>query len=301
MAQEQPSFFTRKATGLVRQLSLFDSFVFNASFVNIGLAVLYMVLYVPAWHPGGSMVLATLIATLIALPTAITYGMLASVFPRSGGEYVYISRNLSPSIGFAASWNFTFWAIFYIGAPCALFSQFGLTTLFRFIAITTRSEMFMNAAHWVTTPLGTFLAGTGLLVIIIGFYIRGMRVWARIQGVLFVLAVISVGLIVILLLVNDRPDFVAKFNHYVADASNQQNTYDFLISKAKEYGYGSAAFSLTMSFLAPCLALLQSVLVKCLYLFWCGSSSACTNTSSFAAFGCDIFRDWHDNPFLAIE
>ncbi|MBA7602239.1 hypothetical protein ES703_09325 [subsurface metagenome] len=191
MAQEQPSFFTRKATGLVRQLSLFDCFVFNASFVNIGLAVLYMVLYVPAWHPGGGMVLATLIATLIALPTAVTYGMLASIFPRSGGEYVYISRNLSPSVGFAASWSFTIWALFYIGVPCALFSQFGLTALFRFISLTTKSESFMNAANWVATPLGTFMAGTGLLVIIIGLYIRGMRVWAKVQNIFFVLGVIS--------------------------------------------------------------------------------------------------------------
>lgn len=261
MEPEKPVFFARKATGLVRQLSLFDSFVFNASFVNIGLAVLYMVLYVPAWHPGGNMVVATLIAMLIALPTAITYGMLAAAFPRSGGEYVYISRNLSPAVGFAASWNLSIWGLFYIGATCALFSQFGLTALFRFVSMKTGSEAFMNAANWVATPLGTFLAGAVLLVIIIGLYIRGMRVWARIQNVFFVLAVISILLIVVLLILNSRSDFIAKFNTYMSAASGKDNTYDFLLSKAKEYGYASAPFSFTMTFLVlawPCYNLFWS-------------------------------------------
>ncbi|MEJ2744939.1 MAG: APC family permease [bacterium] len=262
---KQPTFFTRKATGLVRQLSLFDAFVFNASFVNIGLAVTYMALYVPAWHPGGSMILATFIAMLIAIPTAITYGMLAAAFPRSGGEYVYISRNLSPVVGFAASWNLSIWGLFYIGAPCALFSQFGLTALFRFIAVSTGSQVFMNAANWVATPTGTFLAGTCLLIIIIAFYIRGMRVWARIQDVFFVGAVVSIVLIAILLFFNTRADFAAKFNQYLATVSKQENTYDFIISKARENGYSGAPFSLVMTLLV--------LAWPCYNMFWANAST----------------------------
>lgn len=265
MNNEKPSFFTRKATGLVRQLSLFDAFVFNASFVNIGLAVLYMALYVPAWHPGGSMILATFIAMVIAVPTAITYGMLSAAFPRSGGEYVYISRNLSPAVGFAASWNFSIWGLFYVGAPCALFSQFGLTSLFRFISLSTGSQAFMNAANWVATPMGKFLAGTCLLLIIIAFYIRGMRVWARIQDIFFVAAVVSIVLIAILLIFNSRADFIAKFNQYFASVSQQENTYGFIVSTAKEHGYASAPFSLLMTLLV--------LAWPCYNMFWANAST----------------------------
>lgn len=265
MAEQGPTFFTRKATGLVRQLSLFDSFVFNASFVNVGLAVLYMVLYVPAWHPGGSMILATLIAMLIALPTAFTYGMLAAAYPRSGGEYVYVSRILSPSLGFAASWNLTFWGLFYIGAPCALFSQFGLTSLFRFISLTIGSQGFMHAANWVATPLGTFLAGTGLLLVIILVYIRGMRVWARVQNVCFVLAVVSVVIAAVLLLSVDHADYVSRFNAYFAAASGKEDTHAFLINTAKGYGYAPAPFSIVMTLLV--------LAWPCYNLFWSNAST----------------------------
>lgn len=265
MNSDQPSYFTRKATGLVRQVSLFDAFVFNASFVNIGLAVLYIALYGPPWHPGGSMVLATLIAMLIAIPTAVTYGMLAAAFPRSGGEYVYISRNLSPAVGFAASWNLSFWGLFYVGAPCALFSQFGLTALFRYISLSTGSQMFMRAANWVATPIGIFIAGAILLLIIIAFYIRGMRVWARIQNVFFVVAVISVTLIALLLVFNSRADFTARFNQYLSPVSHQDNTYDFVIAKAKEYGYADSPFSLVMTLLL--------LAWPCYNLFWANAST----------------------------
>jgi len=265
MESEKTTFFTRKATGLVRQLSLFDSFVFNASFVNIGLAVLYMVLYVPAWHPGGSMIVATLIATLIALPTAITYGMLAAAFPRSGGEYVYISRNLSPAIGFAASWNLTIWGLFYIGSPCALFSRYGLTALFRFFGLKTGSGAFMNLANWVATPVGTFLAGLVLLAIIMALYIRGMRVWARVQDFFFLFAVLSIVLIIILLAINSRSDFVGSFNEYLSESTHKADTYGFLVSQAKENGFSPAPFSLTMTLLV--------LAWPCYNLFWANAST----------------------------
>ena len=47
-----------------------------------------------AWFIGG----------LLALCGALCYGALARLVPASGGEYLYLSRNLHPRAGFIAGW-----------------------------------------------------------------------------------------------------------------------------------------------------------------------------------------------------
>lgn len=48
--------------------------------------------------------LAWLVAGVIALCGALSYGMLAKHFRESGGEYLYLSRTIHPAAGFVAGW-----------------------------------------------------------------------------------------------------------------------------------------------------------------------------------------------------
>jgi APA family basic amino acid/polyamine antiporter len=93
-----PRVFTRAATGLVREAGWFDALVYNVNFISIGLMVALMFLYMPSYG-GVSLPLSLLFCALLALPTAATYGMLAAIMPRSGGDYVYVSRVLGPAWG----------------------------------------------------------------------------------------------------------------------------------------------------------------------------------------------------------
>lgn len=47
---------------------------------------------------------AWLIGGLLALSGALSYGALARLIPDSGGEYLYLSRVIHPSVGFVAGW-----------------------------------------------------------------------------------------------------------------------------------------------------------------------------------------------------
>jgi amino acid transporter len=194
------TYFARKATGLVRQISAFDSFVFNANFTNAGLAVTYILLTVLAFHPNADIVTATAIAMLMAIPTAVVHGMLAATFPRSGGEYVYISRILNPALGFAANWNMTLWLLFYIGIPCALFARYGFAVVLRFLGVGLGNSGLIRGADWFATPTGTFAVGTALLFVLVLLSIKGLNQYARIQNVFFVLATLSLCVVALELL-----------------------------------------------------------------------------------------------------
>src|SRR5579871_2774103 len=94
-AQVQGGFYARKASGLVRQLSLRDSVLLNICYVSFPLGLLYIT-QIGGLFPGANLALAFVFAGLIALPHLFSYGLFAGALPRSGGDYLSISRALSP-------------------------------------------------------------------------------------------------------------------------------------------------------------------------------------------------------------
>jgi len=55
------------------------------------------------YFPGANLPIAYVGGLLLMLPIAVVYAVLARAMPRSGGDYVYISRILGPGWGFIAS------------------------------------------------------------------------------------------------------------------------------------------------------------------------------------------------------
>ena len=69
--------------------------------------------FLGAWLLGGA----------VALAGALTNGELGGLFPRSGGEYVYLREAYGPALGFLSGWT-SFW-IGFPGSIAALASGFG--------------------------------------------------------------------------------------------------------------------------------------------------------------------------------
>ncbi len=236
--------FARSSTGLVRQLSPLDAFLFNQSFINAGLVLLLTLLFVPAFYPSASPLLATLVGTLIALPTALVHGSLAAAFPRSGGDYVYNSRILHPVLGFAGNWNITVWLLIYVGFGSYVLSQYGLVPALRFLGAHGVGSCF-GAARWVATPWGSFLAGTAVLALTAAAYMLQTRLVARLQRWLFLVGLASLMVMVVALLTCSAGEFASRFDAYVAQAFGVKHAGQQLLSRASELGFqASGAFSL---------------------------------------------------------
>jgi amino acid transporter len=98
--------FLRNATGLRREVSLLDAFIMNTFGMNIAIGAVFLFLQAPAYFPNGSMLVAVIIGTLLMAFTLLwVYSTFAAAMPRSGGDYVYVSRALHPFFGWLLGWS----------------------------------------------------------------------------------------------------------------------------------------------------------------------------------------------------
>jgi amino acid transporter len=106
--------FVRNATGLVREVSKWDALIMNTLGMNVALGAIFMLLQAPGNFPGGNMLLAIGIGTLVMAFTLLwVYSEFAAAMPRAGGDYVFVSRAVHPIAGWLMSWSQGLWLIFF--------------------------------------------------------------------------------------------------------------------------------------------------------------------------------------------
>src|SRR5918999_4118392 len=114
--------FERKATGLVREAGALDTLIYNLNFVSLGLMAALVFLFSTAFYPGANLYLTAVLTFLVVIPTSLVFAFFAASMPRSGADYVYVSRALHPALGMMSSWNNTVWWFIYGGGPPAFFA-----------------------------------------------------------------------------------------------------------------------------------------------------------------------------------
>jgi len=155
--------FTRQATGLTKEIGTVDTFVYNVNNQNIGIGVAFMLLFIPGFYAGADLFQSIVIAAVLALPMAFVYAFFSAAIPRSGGDYVYISRTLHPLLGFVASWNWVFWMTVYVGVPAAYFAQYGLSGLLRMLGVATSNSSLIDLGNNFVDPVWILAVGTLLI------------------------------------------------------------------------------------------------------------------------------------------
>ena len=170
---DEAGLYVRQATGLVRAAGKWSVLVYNIMFVSIGLMTLFALSLIPAFYPGANIQLTFVLALVVVLPTSMVFAMLSVAMPRSGGDYVYVSRALGPAWGMMSNWNQTVWWILYGGVPSAFFAYYGLTPLLRSLGVLTNNPGLITWGDRLSTPTGAFLCGTALIIILVVIFATG--------------------------------------------------------------------------------------------------------------------------------
>jgi APA family basic amino acid/polyamine antiporter len=137
---------------------------------------------------------------LVTLMGAITYGELAGMFPRAGGQYVYLRESISPLFGYLYGW--TLFTVIQTGTIAAVAVAFARFTAVFVPALSP--EVFLGGT--ITLPSGPIQVGLSpqrlfailSIALLTWINLRGVRTAAIIQTSLTVIKTAALAALMVL-------------------------------------------------------------------------------------------------------
>jgi len=212
-----PQNSTSSDPGFVRAIGLFDgTMIVVGSMIGSGIFIVAADISRQTGSPGG-LLLTWVLTGFLTVSAALSYGELAAMFPRAGGQYIYLREAYSPLWGFLYGW--TLFLVIQTGTIAAVAVGFAryLGVLFPAISPTT----------WVVAPiaLGSKLAislsvqqlvGVLMIVLITFLNTLGVRLGKWIQNIFTSAKTLSlVGLIILGIFLGRNAGAMAEnFSHF---------------------------------------------------------------------------------------
>lgn len=229
--------FARDATGLVREVSPFLAGIFNFSNAPVGLVIVFSAIVGFGYFSGGSILLGILIALLGSVPVLLNYAFLSSSMPRSGGDYVYVSRLVHPAVGFGANFGLTIFQIIGAGAVSVFFTLTGVVPAFATIANITGIRWFESAATWAGSATGSFLVAVLVLTLVAVLLARGTAVALRVNSVVWGIGLFSLLIMLGVLATTTHSSFVSRFNSFARPSTHSADPFTAIIAVADRAGF----------------------------------------------------------------
>lgn len=228
-ARVSASVFVRQATGLVRELSWFDTFIVVFAILNVPLGLAEVAAFATgaSVYPAANLPLAFIFSAPAMLTIGMVYALLTAAMPRSGGDYVWASRILHPAIGFGVNFFVTFILLSSAGLNSLLMATWFLPPVFHILGLDGVAAFSAD-----TTGYGAVLVGTLVTLLLLGVFLLGLRRVRQIMFGLFAFIVLGTIFWLVLLFALPHSDFVTQFN-----ASQGNGAYQAVLNSAAKAGY----------------------------------------------------------------
>jgi amino acid transporter len=240
-----PDFSTNnlRATAEAKKpMSVSDAFIYN--FLAMGVIFPWIYVWGPASFPGGSLELGIWLTFAAQLPISLAYCFLATVMPFSGGDYIFQTRAFGKWGFVSVMSGFVFWILQWIALSGWLFAKLGLTPLLLCVGVYRDNSIVTQTAIMLQSSWGVFIVSILLTAVAVLFLVGGgLRLYVRVQKVLFALTIISIATILIVFMwgsfESNLNEFTSKLIGQIDDSSLhslKDNFVQFLITDVKNSG-----------------------------------------------------------------
>jgi amino acid transporter len=226
--------FVRDATGLVRSLTYIDVLFLSLAVTGPNyLSYVLQMNFVGGVDPGADIVLSGIYGLLFMIPLCIMYYFFVIVMPRSGGDYVWLSRVLNPVVGFVGGWAmWVSWIVLAAGTS-VIFASVVVPVWFASLGYSWNIPSWVSFASNFSNSYVIFLVallflGAGILI-----NSRGPTLYRRSMIILAVVQWIGTFICLYVLATTSNQTFVTAFNHY----GGVNATYTGIIQQAKSSGW----------------------------------------------------------------
>lgn len=229
--------FVRRSSGLTRQVSARDALAYSAMNPGLLYAFIYAVWMIPLFASSGGVNLSFVtLGVLIMFPVAGLYWFYSTAMPRSGGEYVYISRTLHPVLGLFANWMLTITALSWFGQLTDWWIKWGLADSFTAVGIRNNSTAWISVGTWFEGQWQRTLIGTLAMLLMLWIFFKGTRLMMRLSYLAILASWVAVVVLGIVVLTTSNASFVGSF----------QSLTGIQISQVVDYAHSSGVFGLTV-------------------------------------------------------
>jgi amino acid transporter len=247
--------FVREATGLVRSVGPFSGVVFAIANTGYFYYLFFAATIVPDLGNATDVLGGALIATVGVFFLTLVYYYLSLLAPRTGGDYVWISRWLHPVVGFVSTAvGVVFVEFLYIGVTSITVQSTGLAPLLAIIGSIYHEPGLISFAPTLTTTTVSLIMGTfwiwvpGIVVLL------GARAYFKMQNAIYVILFIAMAALLGTMAVVTSSQFASSFNSYATAYSNSTDYYNQLITSASNSGWTPPGTSLlNMLLIVPIL------------------------------------------------
>ena len=231
MSKAGLALFEQKSTGgVARQISPVDTLIYSAANPGLMFALVY-IMWAPFLYPGAHMVWAILAVSQMFIIAGL-YWLFSVSMPRSGGEYIYISRIMHPSLGLMSSFMITFTSISWTGILLNWIVKWSIVEFFYSMALINGNDpAWLKLAEFFNTNIMHAIICTALLLLIYYIYYKGTKWMVRLAYVTLTATLIGAVVFIIANIVTGQGTFAANFTQLTGLA------YDDVIKIAKEDGY----------------------------------------------------------------
>jgi APA family basic amino acid/polyamine antiporter len=251
LIQEMPGgghgLFVRNSTGLVREAGRVDTIFFNwIAAGGIGLALVYNVYWALNAFPGVNLITASLVVVPLAIAGILVFALLASSMPRSGGDYIFVSRIVHPVWGFLESFTGFISVILYSGWVAWFTAVAFIPAALGVLAQSFHSSGLASAATWSSSKGGSIIVAGVVLLLGVLVMLRGLKVTLRTITVMAIVGLVGLTIAIVVLAVHSHAEFITRFNEY-GSSQGVSNAYGKILAQGSKVGVavrsGSAPFS----------------------------------------------------------
>ncbi|HLJ86973.1 MAG TPA: amino acid permease [Candidatus Angelobacter sp.] len=167
------------------------------------------------------LIMAWIVTGFLTIVGALSYGELAAMMPKAGGQYVYLRESLGPLWGFLYGW--TLFLVIQTGTIAAVGVAFG-KFLGHFMASGSAMTWIWHIGNFGGVDVGINtqnLAGIVIIVLLTAVNIFGLRTGAVVQNIFTIAKVLALlGLVLAGIFVGRNPQAVAlNFTNFWRNAS----------------------------------------------------------------------------------
>ncbi|MGD0424248.1 MAG: APC family permease [Candidatus Bathyarchaeia archaeon] len=190
MTSDRVEVFARTSSGLVREIAVKEALVWNLNTMGVLLVLVYTT-WAAGLFPGVDLPTTVLIAVPLSIPIAFLYAFFSAAMPRTGGDYVWVSRVIHPAVGFMSSLLAMMALVALIASVPAWALQYGIASIFSGLGIIYNDPSFSNMASWVSSPVVVQVFGLVYFILIGIVMIKGAKTTARLMMVTFVAILVA--------------------------------------------------------------------------------------------------------------